>query len=175
MSLSVVQITHAEANAYVGRHHRHAAPTLSHKWSIGAVADGEIVGVAIVGRPVGRRLDDGWTCEVLRVCTMGHPNACSFLYGASWRQIKAFGFLRALTYTTTAEDAASVRAAGWIEMDRRDSPRSWSVPSRPREDKHVPTGVVRWEIRSAFWRPDLPKRPVVEIDKTIPGQMELAA
>lgn len=175
MSLRVVQITHDEANAYVGQHHRHSQPTTGHKWSVGAVADGAIVGVAIIGRPVARRLQDGWTLEVLRVCTLGYPNACSFLYGASWRAMKALGYLRGVTYTTTDEDAASVRAAGWVKDNERSEPRSWDQPSRHRDDKHTPTGVVRWRITAAAWHPELAPRPVVDIPKTIPGQMELAA
>lgn len=173
--LYVVQVTLDEANAYVDRHHRHSKPTLSHKWSLGAVANGVIVGVAIIGRPIGRRLQDGWTLEVLRVCTIGHRNACSFLYGASWRSIRALGFRRGITYTTTEETAASVRAAGWVRDGGHTTPRSWSVPSRPREDKHTPTGVVRWRITTSTWRPDLEPRPEIEIPKTIPGQMELGA
>ena len=58
-----------------------------HKYSIGA-SDGEnLVGVAIVGRPVARKLDDGFTAEVLRVCVKDDSpkNTCSFLYGRSWR------------------------------------------------------------------------------------------
>jgi hypothetical protein len=57
--------------------HRHHNPMPGCKFSIG-VSDGEkIVGVAMVGRPVGRRLDDGWTLEVNRVATDGTKNACS--------------------------------------------------------------------------------------------------
>lgn len=62
--LEIVPMTLREANAYVEQNHRHHGPVAGHKYSIG-LSDGEkIVGVAIVGRPVSRHLDDGWTLEV---------------------------------------------------------------------------------------------------------------
>lgn len=76
--LELVPITLKEANAFVERHHRHHKPVVGHKFSI-AASDGEkIVGVAIVGRPVSRYLDNGLTLEVNRLCTDGTRNACSF-------------------------------------------------------------------------------------------------
>ena len=71
MALDIVPITLAEANEFVKRNHRHHGKVIGHKFSI-AVADVEtskIVGVAIVGRPVSRFLDDGWTLEVNRLCS----------------------------------------------------------------------------------------------------------
>ena len=80
--LEIVPMTLREANAYVEQHHWHHGPVAGQKYSIG-LSDGEkIVGVAIVGRPVSRRLDDGWTLEVNRLCTDGTKNACSMLYAA---------------------------------------------------------------------------------------------
>ncbi|MFF7532971.1 XF1762 family protein [Streptomyces bobili] len=61
--------------------HRHHARPQGHKFSIGLLdATGTRVGVAIVGRPVARHLDDGWTLEVTRPATDGSPDACSALY-----------------------------------------------------------------------------------------------
>lgn len=69
--LELVPITLKEANAFVERYHRHHKPVVGHKFSI-AASDGEkIVGVAIVGRPVSRYLDNGLTLEVNRLCTDG--------------------------------------------------------------------------------------------------------
>lgn len=69
--LEITPMTLKEANAYVEQNHRHHGPVVGHKFSIGC-SDGEkIVGVAIVGRPVARHLDDGWTLEVNRLCTDG--------------------------------------------------------------------------------------------------------
>ena len=72
------------ANAVVLAHHRHNKPVKwGYKFSLAAYSDtgDEILGVVIVGRPVARRLDDGLTAEVLRLCVVpGAPkNACSFL------------------------------------------------------------------------------------------------
>jgi hypothetical protein len=47
--------------------HRHNLPVTGRKFAIGCQVDEKLVGVAIAGRPVARRLDDGKTLEVLRV------------------------------------------------------------------------------------------------------------
>ena len=69
--LDICPISLAEANAFVEEHHRHHKPVVGHKFSIGCTDGEKIVGVAIVGRPVARYLDDGWTLEVNRCCTDG--------------------------------------------------------------------------------------------------------
>ncbi len=69
--LELVPVTLKEANAFVEQHHRHHKPVVGHKFSVAAAMDGRIVGVAIVGRPVSRYLDDGWTLEVIQEL-MGH-------------------------------------------------------------------------------------------------------
>jgi hypothetical protein len=133
VSLSVVPLALSEANALVETLHRHHAPVVGHKFSIGA-ADGEkIVGAAIVGRPVSRHLDDGWTLEVNRCVTDGTRNACSLLYGAAWRAAKAMGYRRLITYTLPVEGGASLRAAGWTVVGLRGG-GNWNVSSRPRVD-----------------------------------------
>lgn len=133
MSLEITPIAFDEANAFVSAHHRHHKPATGHKFSI-AVSDGDIVrGVAMVGRPVSRHLDDGWTLEVNRCCTDGTANACSMLYGAAWRAAKAIGYRRLITYTLPEEGGASLRASGWILVGLRGG-GNWSVASRPRVD-----------------------------------------
>lgn len=98
MSLDIVPISLKEANQFVADHHRHHGTVTGHKFSI-AVSDGVgIVGVAIVGRPVSRYLDDGWTLEVTRLCTDGTKNACSMLYAAAWRAARAMGYKKLITY-----------------------------------------------------------------------------
>ena len=134
MSLRVTPITLAEANAFVARNHRHHEPVVGHKFSV-AVSEGERVrGVAIVGRPVSRRRDDGWTLEVTRCCTDGARNACSMLYATCWRAARALGYTRLGTYILEAEGGASLRAAGWKCLGRAGarSGQTWNVPSRPR-------------------------------------------
>jgi len=92
-----------EANQFVAKYHRHNLPTTGCKFALGAAQDGKLVGVAIAGRPVARRLDDGKTLEVLRVCTDGTPNANSFLYGRVKRTALLMGYSKVLTYTLEEE------------------------------------------------------------------------
>jgi hypothetical protein len=49
MPLLITPISLEEANAFVEAHHRHHKPVVGHLFSIGAVMDDQIVGVAIVG------------------------------------------------------------------------------------------------------------------------------
>jgi hypothetical protein len=133
VSLRIVPISLEEANAFVEKHHRHHKPAIGHKFSV-AAADGDTIrGVAIVGRPVARGNDDGWTLEVNRCCTDGVKNGCSMLYGAAWRAAKALGYRRLITYTLPAEGGASLRAAGWRLIGERGG-GNWNTPSRPRID-----------------------------------------
>lgn len=124
------------ANNFVSEFHRHHPPVVGHKFSLAALHDGKLVGVAIVGRPVSRRRDDGLTLEVTRVCTDGTKDACSFLYGATARAAFALGYQRIGTFILASENGASIRAANWREV-RKTPGKSWSVPSRPRFDKHT--------------------------------------
>ena len=52
MALHAVPINFSDAADFVRLHHRHHTPPSGHKFSIGAVDDGGLVGVVIVGRPV---------------------------------------------------------------------------------------------------------------------------
>lgn len=108
--LEIVPMTLREANAFVEQNHRHHGATVGHKFSIG-LSDGEkIVGVAIVGRPVSRHLDDGWTLEVNRLCTDGTRNACSMLYAAAWRAARAMGYTAAqLTASTRGKRSKKIK------------------------------------------------------------------
>ena len=54
--LELMPISLAAANGFVAEHHRHHKPVRGHKFSLGCMADGQLVGVAIVGRPVSRFL-----------------------------------------------------------------------------------------------------------------------
>lgn len=133
--LELVPVTLEEANAFVEQVHRHHGPVVGHKFSLGVVLDDKIVGVAIVGRPVARNRDDGLTLEVTRLATDGTRNACSFLYGSAARACFALGYRKIGTYILASENGATLRAAGWRCLGERGG-GSWSVPSRPRVDKH---------------------------------------
>lgn len=133
--LSLSPISFSDAADFVQLHHRHHTPPAGHKFSLAALAEDKLVGVVIVGRPVARRRDDGRTLEVTRLCTNGHKNACSFLYGAAARAAFALGYSRIGTYILKREPGTSLIAAGWKLIGETPG-RSWSVPSRLREDKH---------------------------------------
>lgn len=143
--LELVPVSISDARAFVGQVHRHHPPPVSGKFAIGVGSAGEMVGVAIVGRPVSRMLDDGWTVEVTRVAVRdGFRNACSMLYGAAWRAARAMGFRRCVTYTLDSEAGTSLKAAGWKIVGEVRG-RSWSCTSRPRVDRHPLQGKLRWE------------------------------
>jgi len=146
MGLMVIPCTVTEANAFVRQHHRHHKPVPGAKFCI-AIAEGEVIhGVAIVGRPVARMADDGWTLEVNRCCTDGVKNGCSMLYGAAWRAAKALGYRKLITYTLPEEGGASLRASGWklIGTTSHDG-TGWSCRSRPRVDLHPLQAKLKWE------------------------------
>lgn len=133
--LEIVPITQKEANAFVAKHHRHHKPVVGSVFQVAVTKGDEVVGVAIVGRPVSRMLDDGWTLEVNRLCTTGEKNACSMLYAASWRAAKALGYKRLITYILNTEPGTSLVAAGWKCLGEAGG-GSWNVKSRPRVDHH---------------------------------------
>ena len=135
-----------EANGFVARHHRHNLPTVGGKFAVGAAVDGKLVGVAIAGRPVARRLDDGKTLEVLRVCTDGTRNANSFLYGRVKGIAVRMGYHRIITYTLEEESGASLKAVG-ARVVGQVRPQEWSVPSRPRRSQPVyGRAKLKWEL-----------------------------
>ena len=144
-NLALIPLSLAEANAFVAEHHRHHQPVVGHKFSVGAVKDDQVVGVAIVGRPVARMRQDGLTLEITRVATDGTRNACSFLYGAASRAAFALGYRRIGTYTLQSESGASLRGAGWKVVGEVKG-RSWSTPSRPRVDTHPLQDKLLWEV-----------------------------
>jgi hypothetical protein len=145
MSLEIVPVSLGEANEYVRFYHRHHRPVTGHKYSIG-VSDGlKIVGVAIVGRPVSRHLDDGWTLEVTRLCTDGTRNACSALYAAAWRAERAMGYKRLITYILDSEPGTSLKAAGWKCVGEAGGLR-WTGKRRPKVDLYPAQMKMRFEI-----------------------------
>ena len=148
VKLRVRPVTLKQAKEFVGAEHRHHAPPVGHKFSIGVVgADGVLRGVAVVGRPVARHCDDGWTCEVTRLATDGSPNACSMLYGASARAAKAMGYTRIQTYILESEPGTSLRAAGW-EYEKTSPGGDWTSSSKPGRRQDQPQGPKqRWARR----------------------------
>jgi hypothetical protein len=144
--LRIVPLSLKEANEYVATHHRHHKPVTGHRFSLGVVdLEGELVGVAICGRPVARMIDWHTSLEILRIATDGTDNACSALYGACRRVAKEMGFARILTYTLESEPGTSLRAAGWVQVST-SSGGEWGRPSRARKNVAPTTPKRRWEV-----------------------------
>ena len=143
--LELIPMTLKEARRFVDLHHRHHKAPQGGLFAVGVALGVELVGVAIVGRPVARMLDNGATAEVTRVCVIeGVPNCSSKLYGACWRVARAMGYRRLITYTLTEEPGTSLVAAGWKYVGAAGG-GTWNRPSRPRVDT-APTGQKRlWE------------------------------
>lgn len=142
--LTVVPMTLRDANAFVAEHHRHHKPARGCRFCLGIVdGAGQLRGVAIIGRPMARMIDQKTTCEVVRLATDGCPNACSALYGAARRVAREMGFQRCITYILASEPGTSLRAAGWVREVETDG-GSWSRPSRGRTDQHPLEPKVRW-------------------------------
>jgi hypothetical protein len=144
--LTIVPVALTGAARFINWNHRSHRPPQGGLFALGVQDEsGEIRGVAVVGRPVARRLDDGRTAEVIRLCTDGTPNACSALYGAAWRAARALGYLRLITYILFDEPGTSLRAAGWRLLGQTKG-GSWNRPSRERTDKHPIEIKQRWGI-----------------------------
>jgi len=148
--LVIVPVTFRQACAFIEAHHRHHKPPRGMKFCLGVDADGQLAGVATVGRPVARHYDDGYTLEINRTCTDGTPHVNSMLYGAAWRAAKAMGYRRLITYTQAGESGASLRAAGYRVVAELEPRANWagsSVTLRHLRDPDGPGGVQRslWE------------------------------
>lgn len=147
--LAVVPCTFERAKSYIVSLHRHHTPdTTRTRWAL-AVADEnhEVRGIALVGYPVSRFQDDGWTLEVHRVATDGCPNACSILYGASARLAKTLGFAGIVTYIRNDEPGISLKAAGWVQEGKWEEGKSWANSNRGRVQKTDVIGRARWGVR----------------------------
>ena len=133
--LEIKPISLKDANAYVEANHRHHRKTQGHKFSLGVYDGGELHGVAIVGRPLSRYLDDGMTLEVLRLCTDGTYNACSILYARAARIAKDMGYSRIITYILEEEHGTSLKASGWICEESNVGGGSWEDCTRRIDDR----------------------------------------
>lgn len=150
MSLRLVPMTITDAKIFVAKHHRHNLPPVSALFAVG-VSNGNLCGVGLFGRPVGRELQDGLTGEITRVCTVGDRNANSMLYGALLRAARSLGWRRVYTYTLEGESGSSLRAVGFT-VDAVLPPReTWDTPSRHRDQQDIfgedrrPKGTkIRW-------------------------------
>ena len=132
-----------EANEFVERIHRHHDSVYRDKFRVGCEVDRKLVGVIQLARPVSRMLDNGKTIEVVRLCTDGTFNVCSFLYSRAARIAKEMGYSKIITYILDTENGASLKASGWHkEADIKG--QNWSRPSRPRNTSAPTCNKQRW-------------------------------
>lgn len=134
----------------VGLWHRHNRTVHGALFAISVASHGKVVGVAIVGNPIGRNAKDGRTCEIVRVATDGTYNACSILYGACCRAAKAMGYAKVITKTLVDEPGTSLKASGFVEDGLTDG-GDWDRTKRRRPNVDLfgnelrPTGPKqRW-------------------------------
>jgi len=171
MTLIVVPVELAEANTFIRAYHRHHAPVVGHRFSLGvADEDGLLRGVCVVGRPVARLAGTPRdVAEVTRLATDGTRNACSALYAAAARACRAMGFRRIQTYTLPAEGGASLRAAGWVCEGEAGGGQWKHTDGKPRRTDQPTETKHRWSL--SFVRPELSLVMPCEKDD---GQLELA-
>ncbi len=130
MGLTLFPATLKQANQMIAALHRHHKPVVGHRFSIGCEDDkGIIHGIAVIGRPVSRMVEQYRTAEVTRLVTDGTPNVCSKLYSACARAAEAMGYERIQTTILDTEPGISLKAAGW-KFSHIVKGGDWNRPSR---------------------------------------------
>lgn len=148
MKLIAIPVSQKEACEFVQNFHRHNKPPQGSIFCVGVSNGAALVGVAIVGRPVARTLDNGVTLEVTRCCVVNEApkGTCSFLYARCWQAAKALGWKKLITYTLQTESGASLRGAGWkVVAELKANNQGWL--SRPGREWQTVVGQakLRWE------------------------------
>ena len=141
--MNTIPLELKQANEFVDKLHRHHEPVYRDKFRFGCECGGVLVGVIQCARPVSRNLDDGKTLEIVRLCTDGTPNVCSFLYSRAVKIAKIMGYEKVITYTLESENGASLKASGFT-LDGITEGGSWNRASRPRIQKAPIEKKKRW-------------------------------
>lgn len=143
--MRLVPIFQKPAFKFIKEHHRHHKQPRGSVFQIGLKDDdGKLIGVVVCGRPVSRKLQDGYTLEVIRLCVTESKNSCSMLYSAAARAARELGYKKIITYILQSETGVSLMATGWTNMGVKGG-GSWDVPSRRRKDKHPIEKKIRFE------------------------------
>jgi hypothetical protein len=148
--MAIQPLTIGEAKLFVAKHHRHNNAPVGGLFACGLSFNGELVGAAIAGRPVARLLDNGATVEITRVCTIGHRNANSMLYGSILRAAAALGYDKAITYTLSEESGSSLKAVGFV-AESTVANSNWNRPSRTRVDKDLFGNATKPQGQKIRW------------------------
>jgi len=131
----------SQIKSWITAYHRHHRPPQGWRYGFVAMRGDEVVGVAVVGRPVARLLAGA---EVTRLCTWGSSRK---RWGAASALLRAVAEVEPLvvTYTLVSESGRSLEAAGWVRDGVPRRPRRWSCPSRPRDSRpDEAEGKQRW-------------------------------
>lgn len=159
--LTIRPATLREANNFVRRWHSHNKPVKGCMFAAACETRGrDVVGVAIVGRPIAPALQDGRTIEVTRVATPGLRadrrcwGAMSMLLRSVWQAAWALGVRRGVSYTRSDESGRGYEAAGWVAV-ATTRPEEWTGGNKSMRwlpGLYVPTTElverVRWEAPS---------------------------
>lgn len=151
VKFDVMPMGRDEANAFVGIVHRHAGQVIAHRFALGALVDGKLVGTAVVGNTKARGLHDRYAAEIVRLATDGTFNACSFLYGRCRCVWTAMGgdARKLVTYTLVTEPGTSLEAAGYVRVALVKG-REHDTPSRRRRPiKGGAQLVDKWRWQAA--------------------------
>ena len=148
-ALYISPTTISDAKAFVELYHRHNKPPVGGLFAVAADEGALRVGVAIVGRPVARRVQNGTTAEITRVCVRedAPKGTNSALYAACWRAARALGWLRLITYTLQEESGASLRGAGFRRVKDlpANRPGMWMTREGRAAQDVVGLAKVLWE------------------------------
>lgn len=147
-ALAWISIEHADD--FITRHHRHHPPPRGALFAVGLARRGDVIAVAIIGRPVPPAPDDGVTAEVTRTSTNGCAQVIVALYRVVWRAARLRGYRRLITHTDELQIRRGLAAVG-LHPVAKLPPRARShTPRRARADRGV-DGVcrIRWEMPSA--------------------------
>jgi hypothetical protein len=148
MAVQPVPVKHALPWNVV--YHRRLKECQGAMWAAALLDGARVVGVILVGRPNARRLQDGWTFQVLRCAVEpGHDNGCSMLYAAASRGVRGWGARNLLTYTDEDQHGSSLHASGWIREEANWEPILFGGgqadrPSRPRKERENSMRRHRW-------------------------------
>lgn len=119
-------ITQKQANQFIIEHHRHHNAVVGSITQLGLFNDVSLIGVAVLSRPVARKIDYTKVVEVTRLCTNGTQNACSKLYSACARIAKEMGFEAIQTYILASESGVSLKASGWQLTEMNCGGKEWN-------------------------------------------------
>lgn len=152
--MKIIPLTLRIANDFVEKWHRHSNRTNNDggKYAIGLEHEGELVGVAIVGRPTARLLQVPGAAELTRLCTSpaAPKGADSKLYARARRIWQLMGGTTLHTYTLKRESGDSMRGAGMKQPAAEVAQQQWTRPSRKRVERQI------YEEPKVRWTEELP-------------------